>query len=80
MALVTQDFEPADQPEVNRLVVGETALKIEHLEPLGDVPVDTPSGRVLLHRAASVACRCAAGQAVYLFGESGGHLVGAQAV
>jgi len=80
MALVTQDFEPADQPELNRLVVGGEALKIEHLNPLGDIPVDTPSGRVLLHRAASVACRCAAGHAVYLLGESGGYLVGARAV
>ena len=78
MALVTQDLEPANQPEVNRLVVGEQALKIEHLEPLGDVPVDTPSGRVVLHRAASAECRCRAGQAVYLFGESDGHLVGAR--
>lgn len=79
MALVTRDFEPANQPDVNRLVVGSQALKIEHLRPLGDVPVDTPSGQVFLRRAASVACRCRAGQAVYLFGESDGHLVGARA-
>ncbi|HEV2370335.1 MAG TPA: hypothetical protein VGR90_10700 [Acidimicrobiales bacterium] len=78
MGLATQNLQPADQPEVNRLVVGEIALKIEHLEPLGDVSVDTPSGRFELRRAASVACRCRSGEAVYLFGETDGGLVGAQ--
>lgn len=80
MGLVTQNLEPANQPEANRLVVGAEHLKIEWFEPLGDVAIQTPSGTQLLHYAATAECRCRAGKAVYLFGEQNGHLVGARAV
>lgn len=80
MGLVTQNLEPADQPEVNRLVVGAESLKIERFEPLGEVAVQTPSGTEVLRHAATAECRCRAGHAVYLFGEQNGHLVGARAV
>jgi len=72
------ELEPADQPAVNRLVVGGASLKIEHFEPVGDVSVDTPSGRTVLHHAATAEVRSAAGPAYYLFGELQGHLVGAR--
>lgn len=80
VGLVTQNLEPADQPEVNRLVVGAESLKIERFEPLGEVAIQTPSGTEVLHHAATAECRCRAGHAVYLFGEKNGHLVGARAV
>lgn len=80
MGLVTQNLEPADQPSVNRLIVGTESMKIEHFEPLGDVAIQTPSGTQVLRYAATVECRCRAGHAVYLFGEKDGHLVGARAV
>lgn len=80
MGLVTQDLEPADQPSVNRLVVGAESMKIEHFEPLGDVAIQTPTGTQVLRYAATAECRCRAGRAVYLFGEKDGHLVGARAV
>ena len=80
MGLVTQNLEPADQPAVNRLVVGAESLKIEHFEPLGHVAIQTPSGTQVLRYAATAECRCRAGMAVYLFGEKDGHLVGARAV
>ncbi|MHB1444477.1 MAG: hypothetical protein ACYCTI_07850 [Acidimicrobiales bacterium] len=72
------ELEPADQPSINRLVVGTESLKIEHFEPVGDVKVDTPSGRTVLHHAATAEVRAASGQAFYLFGEHQGHLVGAR--
>lgn len=78
MERVTQDLEPVDQPDVNRLVVGTQYLKIENLEPLGCVCVETPSGFVTLDHAASVECRCQLGYATYVFGELGGRLVGAR--
>ena len=79
MERTTQDLEPAEELDVNRLVVGGVPLRVESLEPLGQVSVTTPSGCVvtLLH-AASVECRCPAGHATYLFGERDGHLVGAR--
>lgn len=80
MGLVTQNLEPADQPEVNRLVVGAESLKIEHFEPLGDVAIQTPAGTEVLHHAATAECRWRGGWAVYLYGEQNGHLVGARAV
>jgi len=72
------ELEPADQPSTNRLVVGSASLKIEHFVPVGDVSVDTPSGRTVLHHAATAEVRGASGRAVYLFGEHHGHLVGAR--
>lgn len=72
------ELEPADQPEVNRLVIGSLTLKIEHFVPIGDVRVDTPSGCQVLHHAATAEVRCAAGRAEYVFGELQGHLVGAR--
>jgi hypothetical protein len=72
------ELEPANQPEANRLVVGSQSLKIEHFVPVGDVRVDTPSGRQILHHAATAEVRCAGGSAEYLFGEIHGHLMGAR--
>ena len=60
MGLVTQNLEPADQPSVNRLVVGAEYLKIETFEPLGDVAIRTPSGTQVLRYAATAECRCRA--------------------
>ena len=80
MAAVVGELEAAEQPEVNRLVVGAQSLRIESLEPLGDVWVTTPSQCSLLRHAARARVRCRSGHAVYLFGESGpgGSLVGAR--
>ena len=72
------ELEPADQPEVNRLVVGSQSLKIEDFVPVGDVSVETPSGCQILHHAATAVVRCSGGQAEYLFGEIHGHLMGAR--
>lgn len=80
MERITQELEPADQPGINRLVVGSEALKIESFEPLGCVSVETPSGFVTLEHAASAECRCRRGYATYLIGEVEGHLFGARAV
>lgn len=77
--LVSSELEPADQPGVNRLVVGNQTLMIEHFEPLGDVRVETPSGYRTLRHAASAEVRCRSGHAVYLYGECAGHLMGARA-
>lgn len=77
-ASLTGELEPANQPEVNRLVVGSQTLKIEHMVPVGDVSVETPSGRQILHHAATAEVRCASGRAQYLFGEYKGHLMGAR--
>ena len=78
MARVEAELEAAEQPEVNRLVVGAVSLRIEDFEPVGDLWVQTPSRRCVLHHAARARVRCGSGPAVYLFGESepDGHLVG----
>lgn len=78
MAKVERELEAAAQPEVNRLVVGEESLCIEDFEPVGDVWVQTPSRRCVLHHAARARVRCRSGRAVYLFGEAepDGQLVG----
>lgn len=78
MAKVDQELEAAEQPEWNRLVVGPESLRIEDFEPVGDLWVQTPSRRCVLHHAARARVRCRSGQAVYLFGEAepDGHLVG----
>lgn len=78
MATVESELEAAEQPEFNRLVVGQESLCIEDFEALGDVWVQTPSRRCVLHHAARARVRCRSGQAVYLFGEAdpGGELVG----
>lgn len=78
MDLFSWDLEPADQPSVNRLVVGSQTLKIESFEPLGEVDIRTPSGCRRLHHAAAAEVRCPGGRARYFFGELGGHLVGAR--
>ena len=78
MVRVTQGLEPAEQPSVNRLVVGSQYLKIESFVPVGCLSVDTPSGFVTLDHAARAECRCRHGWATYLFGELGGRLVGAR--
>ncbi|HET6794808.1 MAG TPA: hypothetical protein VFH45_10215 [Acidimicrobiales bacterium] len=81
MARVVEEFEVAEQPEVNRLVVGAQSLRIESFQPLGDIWVRTPSRRHRLHHAARAEVRCGADHAVYLFGESqpNGRLVGVRA-
>ncbi len=79
MERVTQNVEPAEQPSVNRLVVGDESLKIESFEPVGSVSVETPSGFVTLLHAANAECRGRQGWAIYVFGELDGHLVGARA-
>lgn len=80
MELLSGELEPADQPDVNRLVVGSQTLKIESFKPLGEVDLQTPSGSRRLSHAASAEVRCQGGHAVYLFGEFAGHLMGARAV
>lgn len=78
MATVEGELEAAEQPEVNRLVVGQESLRIEDFEPVGDVWIQTPSRRCVLHHAARARVRCRSGHAVYLFGEAEptGQLVG----
>lgn len=75
-ARVDRELEPADQPNVNRLVVGSETLRIERFEPVGDLQVRTPAGRRTLRHAATVAGRGSAGPATYVYGEHRGHLVG----
>ena len=77
MERVREELQPVEQPAVNRLVAGAMALKIERLEPIGDVEVETPSGRVPLAHAALAEVRGAGGHFTYLFGERRGRLVGA---
>jgi hypothetical protein len=81
MVALERDLEPALELGVNRLVIGDESLCVEALEPLGDLPVFTPSGRRLLHHAAQVRVRCRSGRAVFVFGESDvdGLLVGGRA-
>jgi hypothetical protein len=78
MQRLIQRLEPAEQPSVNRLVVGSQHLKVESFEPVGCLSVDTPSGSVTLDHAARAECRCGHDWATYLFGELGGRLVGAR--
>ena len=80
MERISQNLEPAEQPSVNRLVVGRRSLKIESFEPVGRVSVETPSGFVTLDHAASAQCRTGQSYATYVFGEIGGRLFGARAV
>ncbi|HET9732608.1 MAG TPA: hypothetical protein VFP54_08030 [Acidimicrobiales bacterium] len=77
MTRLDHDLQPAEQPDTNRLVVGDRSLKIEQFEPLGDVMVQTPSGTCCLHYAATARVLSSSGPAVVLFGEMSGHLLAA---
>jgi len=76
---VTGSLQPAEQPSVNRLIVGTQSLKIESSQPVGAVSLDTPSGFVILERAIIAECRYGRTTATYVVGELAGSLVGARA-